>query len=113
MRKSSFLKTLCIVFMFCVMTAVASLAQTFTTLASFGRTGGSEPMAGLVQATNGNLVWDNRGWRGGAKWSSRHGLHSHPKWHADDAAHLRRSGGQASRSRVGPGRQWELVRDNA
>jgi uncharacterized repeat protein (TIGR03803 family) len=55
MRKSSFLKMICIVFIFCVMTAIASLAQTFTTVASFGSTGGAEPMAGLVQATNGNL----------------------------------------------------------
>ena len=31
MRKSSFLKMMCIVFIFCVMTAVASLAQTLTT----------------------------------------------------------------------------------
>jgi uncharacterized repeat protein (TIGR03803 family) len=55
MRKSSFLKMMCIVFIFCVMTAVASLAQTLTTLATFGSTGGSEPMAGLIQATDGNL----------------------------------------------------------
>ena len=55
MKKSSFLKTICIVFIFCAMTAIASLAQTFTTVATFGSTGGSEPMAGLLQATDGNL----------------------------------------------------------
>jgi uncharacterized repeat protein (TIGR03803 family) len=53
--KSSFLKTIGIVFAFCVATAIASFAQTFTTLANFGSTGGAEPMAGLIQATNGNL----------------------------------------------------------
>jgi hypothetical protein len=58
MRRSSFLKMICIVFMFCVMTAVSSLAQTFTTLHSFDLTDGSEPWAALVQGTNGNFYGD-------------------------------------------------------
>ena len=55
MRKSSFLKMICIVFIFCVMTAVACLAQTLTTLDSLGRKHGTIPSTPFVQATDGNL----------------------------------------------------------
>jgi uncharacterized repeat protein (TIGR03803 family) len=56
MRKSSLLKTTCIVFLFCVATAIASLAQTFTSLASFDRTDGSNPQyMSLVQGLDGNF----------------------------------------------------------
>ena len=43
------------VFVLCAMTAIALAAQTFTTLYSFDGTDGSGPVAGLVQATNGDL----------------------------------------------------------
>ena len=39
----------------CAATAIASPAQTFTTLNSFNDTDGANPYAGLVQATNGDL----------------------------------------------------------
>jgi uncharacterized repeat protein (TIGR03803 family) len=56
MRKSSFLKMICIVFIFCVMTAIASLAQTFTTLASFDGSNGVNPeYVSLVQGLDGNF----------------------------------------------------------
>jgi uncharacterized repeat protein (TIGR03803 family) len=56
MRRSSFLQMICIVFVFCVMTAIASLAQTFTTLHSFGRyrANGTSPNA-LLQGIDGNF----------------------------------------------------------
>ena len=43
------------VFLFCVATAIAAPAQTFTTLLSFDGTDGSGPSAALVQGTDGNL----------------------------------------------------------
>jgi uncharacterized repeat protein (TIGR03803 family) len=56
MRKSNFLKTICIVFTFCVMTAIASLAQTFTSLASFDGSDGVNPLyVSLVQGIDGNF----------------------------------------------------------
>ena len=56
MKESSLLKTICIVFLFCVMTAIASLAQTFTSLASFDGTNGSNPnYTSLVQGLDGNF----------------------------------------------------------
>jgi uncharacterized repeat protein (TIGR03803 family) len=57
--KSSFLKVICIVFVFCVMTAIASQAQTLNTLYSFctqsGCTDGSFPQSGPVQGIDGNF----------------------------------------------------------
>ncbi len=43
------------VFLLCATTAIALLAQTFTTLHSFDDTDGIFPFGGLVQATNGDL----------------------------------------------------------
>jgi uncharacterized repeat protein (TIGR03803 family) len=43
------------VFLLCAATAIALPAQTFTTLHSFDSTDGANPLAGLVQATNGNF----------------------------------------------------------
>jgi uncharacterized repeat protein (TIGR03803 family) len=55
MRKLSLAKISSIVFAFCVITAIASPAQTFNTLASFSTTGGYAPNPGLVQGFNGNF----------------------------------------------------------
>jgi uncharacterized repeat protein (TIGR03803 family) len=56
MRKSEFMKVACIVAVFCVATAVASSAQTFTTLANFDGSNGDGPYLGaLVQGTDGNF----------------------------------------------------------
>ena len=48
-------KTACGIFLLCVMTAIASPAQTFTTLHIFDFSDGSLPYAGLIQAADGNL----------------------------------------------------------
>jgi uncharacterized repeat protein (TIGR03803 family) len=53
--KPSWWKTACAVCVLCAATAIASPAQTFTTLYSFDSTDGSGPHAGLVQATDGSL----------------------------------------------------------
>ena len=59
MTKLSVWKKACTVLVLCAATAIASPAQTFTTLYSFcsqpNCRDGSNPLAGLVQATNGNL----------------------------------------------------------
>jgi uncharacterized repeat protein (TIGR03803 family) len=54
MRKSGLGKTACIVAVFCVATAIASPAQTFTTLGSFEGHDGILP-ADLIQGANGNF----------------------------------------------------------
>jgi uncharacterized repeat protein (TIGR03803 family) len=48
-------KTICLACALWAATAIASPAQTFTTLFSFNETDGASPMAPLIQATNGNL----------------------------------------------------------
>ena len=54
-RKLSGWKTAGAVFLVCAATAIASPAQTFATLVNFDGTDGTNPEAGLVQATNGNF----------------------------------------------------------
>lgn len=72
MRKSSFLKTSCIVFVFCGATAIASLAQTFTSLASFDHTNGANPQyMSLVQGVDGNFYGTTQfGGTGGRGWGT-------------------------------------------
>jgi uncharacterized repeat protein (TIGR03803 family) len=48
-------QTLCIVFAFCIATAISASAQTFTTLASFDFANGAYPAWTLIQDTNGNF----------------------------------------------------------
>jgi uncharacterized repeat protein (TIGR03803 family) len=53
--KSTRWKTACAVVVLCAATAIASRAQTLTTLYSFGGGDGANPYASLIQATDGNL----------------------------------------------------------
>jgi uncharacterized repeat protein (TIGR03803 family) len=57
--KSSALKTLCIVLVFCFATAAVSSAQTLTTLVNFATT--NAPEGALVQGTDGNLYGTTSG----------------------------------------------------
>ncbi len=59
MRKNGFGKIACIAAAFCVVTAIASHAQTFGTLLTFTDTDGALPVAALIQGTNGNLYGTN------------------------------------------------------
>ncbi|MGB7131985.1 MAG: choice-of-anchor tandem repeat GloVer-containing protein, partial [Candidatus Sulfotelmatobacter sp.] len=54
----------CLIFAFCIAAAIASPAQTFTTLVSFDGTNGAYPSAGLAQGPNGNFYGTTYG--GGA-----------------------------------------------
>jgi uncharacterized repeat protein (TIGR03803 family) len=53
-------KTACGLVLLCAAMAVASPAQTFTTLVNFNRTNGSTPVGALVQGTDGNLYGTTR-----------------------------------------------------
>jgi uncharacterized repeat protein (TIGR03803 family) len=55
MSKRNWWKTACAVSLLCAVTAIASPAQTFTTLHSFDGAGGDGPYGALVQATDGDL----------------------------------------------------------
>jgi uncharacterized repeat protein (TIGR03803 family) len=48
-------KNVCALFLFCVAVAIASPAQTFTSLVTFDNTNGSNPTDSLVQGVDGNL----------------------------------------------------------
>jgi uncharacterized repeat protein (TIGR03803 family) len=55
MRKLVAWQSAFVIFLFCVAAAMVAPAQTFTTLLNFDATNGSGPVAGLIQATDGNL----------------------------------------------------------
>src|SRR5579863_1942287 len=48
-------KEICALILFCAATAIASSAQTFTTLVTFDVTDGSNPSGSLIQGTDGNF----------------------------------------------------------
>jgi uncharacterized repeat protein (TIGR03803 family) len=63
MTKLRFVSIICTVSVFCLATAVASHAQTYSTLFSFDRTNGGNPPAGVFQAYDGNfygVTWDGK-----------------------------------------------------
>jgi uncharacterized repeat protein (TIGR03803 family) len=64
MSKQGFWRTLYFLCVFCAATAIASPAQTFTTLVNLNDTNGAFPFAGLIEATNGNFYGTTL--RGGA-----------------------------------------------
>jgi uncharacterized repeat protein (TIGR03803 family) len=45
----------CITFVFCAATAIASRAQSFTTLVNFDQTDGADSVASLIQGTDGDF----------------------------------------------------------
>ncbi|HUK43378.1 MAG TPA: choice-of-anchor tandem repeat GloVer-containing protein [Candidatus Bathyarchaeia archaeon] len=54
-RGSCFVKTLLVLALFCVAISIASSAQAFTTLTSFGGANGNGPTASLIQGVDGNF----------------------------------------------------------
>jgi uncharacterized repeat protein (TIGR03803 family) len=64
MKTFSVAKKAYILFAFCAATAIVTPAQTFTTLHSFDRTDGNNPIAGLTQGINGSMYGSTL--RGGA-----------------------------------------------
>jgi hypothetical protein len=61
MKKARFGRIVCIVAVFCVATAIASLAQTLNTLADFDGTDGLNINGPLVQGTDGNFYGNESG----------------------------------------------------
>ena len=55
MERFSASKTACMVFVFCAATAIASPAQTFTTLVNFNGANGASPYASLTQGSDGDF----------------------------------------------------------
>jgi uncharacterized repeat protein (TIGR03803 family) len=55
MSKRRLSRTICLVSVFCGVAVIGLAAQTFTTIVSFNYTNGAFPVAGLVQATDGNF----------------------------------------------------------
>jgi uncharacterized repeat protein (TIGR03803 family) len=55
LRKLSLSKMACIVFVFCAVMAIASYAQTLTTLVTFDATNGDDPQAPVIQGSDGNF----------------------------------------------------------
>jgi len=66
-------KVICILFVFCAATAIASPAQVLTTLYSFSGGDGANPVAGLLQGSDGNFYGTTR--NGGAGYGTVFGMY--------------------------------------
>ena len=106
--RAAWMAKACAALVFCAITAVASPAQTFTTL-KVSTDGRLRPLCGAGPGHQRNFYGTTSVWRGQRRW---HGLQNHPKRHADDAAQLRRHGRRPTPTRGWSGHRWELLRDN-
>ena len=78
----SLVRSQAIVCLVCVATAIASPAQTLTTLASFNFADGAEPDVALAQSRDGRPLRDDRRGRSQQRWD-RLQIRSHSR-HADN-----------------------------
>jgi uncharacterized repeat protein (TIGR03803 family) len=71
LKKSTLWITVCAISLLCAATAIAAGAQTFTSLASFGGSNGTEPAASLVQGLDGYFYGTT--YYGGTRFGSGYG----------------------------------------